>query len=80
MLKKCALCGKGPLSGRNVSRRGLAKKKGGTGSKITRSTKRRFYPNLRKVRIYIGKKLKRVYVCVKCLKRPDFLKLTSKAS
>jgi large subunit ribosomal protein L28 len=69
MLRRCFICGKKVLVGRNVSRRGLAKKKGGTGSKITRSTKRRFYPNLRKVWIKIKDKAKRVYVCIKCIKK-----------
>lgn len=68
MLKKCAICGKGLMSGHNVSHRGLAKKKGGTGKKTTRVTKRKFLPNLRKMRIFISGKLKNTYVCIKCLK------------
>lgn len=68
MLKKCAICGKGLMSGHNVSRRGLAKKKGGTGKKTTRVTKRKFLPNLRKIRLLIEGKPKRVYACIKCIK------------
>jgi large subunit ribosomal protein L28 len=68
MYRRCFICGKGVLVGRNVSRRGLSKKKGGTGSKITRSTKRRFYPNLRKIWIKFKDKAKLVYVCIKCIK------------
>ncbi|MCM8791881.1 MAG: 50S ribosomal protein L28 [Candidatus Omnitrophica bacterium] len=57
------------LRGRYVSRRGLSKKKGGTGSKITRSTKRKFYPNLRQIWIKLkDNRVKRVYVCIKCIK------------
>lgn len=74
MLKKCALCGKSPITGRIVVRKGLAKKKGGTGSKIVRSTKRKFLPNLRKMRILIGNRPQRVYVCAKCLKKGGFQK------
>lgn len=68
MLKKCAICGKGVMTGHNVSRRGLAKKKGGTGKKTTRVTKRRFLPNLRKICMSVKGRVKRGYVCVKCLK------------
>lgn len=69
MLKKCAICGKGPLTGKSVVRKGLAKKKGGTGKKIVRSTKRKFLPNLQKIRIFIDNHVKRVNVCTKCLKK-----------
>lgn len=75
MLKKCALCGKGPLTGRSVVRKGLAKKKGGTGSKIVRSTKRRFYPNLQKMRILINNHPQRAYICTKCLKKGRVTKI-----
>ncbi len=69
MLKICAICGKGPMSGKRVVRKGLAKKKGGTGSKIVRSTKRKFLPNIQKVRILVDGKAKQAYVCTKCLKK-----------
>ena len=69
MLRICAICGKGALTGRNVTRKGLAKKKGGTGKKIVRSTKRKFLPNLQKMRILIGNHPRKAYVCTKCLKK-----------
>jgi len=69
MLKICALCGKGQVAGRSIVRKGLAKKKGGTGKKVTRSTVRTFLPNLQKMRILINKRPKRVYVCTKCIKK-----------
>ncbi len=69
MLKKCALCGKGQAAGRSVVRKGLAKKKGGTGKKVTRTTVRAFLPNLQKIRIIIDGSRKRVYVCTKCIKK-----------
>lgn len=68
MLKKCVLCGKGEMSGRNITRRGLAKKKGGTGKKTTRTTKRTFHANLHKIRTVLKRKLQTVYVCTKCIK------------
>jgi large subunit ribosomal protein L28 len=33
-----------------------------------RATKRRFDPNLQKVRIFVGTAPRRVYVCTRCLK------------
>lgn len=74
MLKICALCGKGELPGKKVVRKGLAKKKGGTGSKISDWTKRRFLPNLQKMRIIINDKISRAYVCARCIKKTDFQK------
>jgi len=75
MLKICAICGKKSLTGRNVVRKGLAKKKGGTGKKIVRSTKRKFFSNLQKMRILINNHPKRVYICTKCLKKGKILKV-----
>ncbi|KPK97704.1 MAG: hypothetical protein AMJ95_07915 [Omnitrophica WOR_2 bacterium SM23_72] len=75
MLKKCALCGKGELSGKLVTRKGQYKAKGGTGSKIARSTMRKFLPNLQKMRILIKGHPKRVYVCTKCIKKENLHKV-----
>ncbi len=75
MFKKCAICGKGPLSGKSVVRKGLLKKKGGTGSKIVRWTMRRFLPNLQKIRIVIAGKAQKAYVCAKCLKKGNLKKV-----
>ena len=74
MLKKCAICGKGPQSGKSVVRKGLLKKKGGTGSKIVRWTMRKFLPNLQKIRVVIKGKTKKAYVCAKCLKKGNIKK------
>jgi len=72
MLKKCAICGKGKLTGKVVTRKGLAKSKGGTGSKISRWTKRKFSPNLQKMRILIKGHPRKVYLCAKCIKKGKF--------
>jgi len=74
MFKKCALCGKGELTGKLVTRKGQYKSKGGTGSKISRWTMRRFLPNLQKMRLIIKGHPKRVYVCAKCIKKGSFQK------
>jgi large subunit ribosomal protein L28 len=74
MLRKCTICGKGHQTGKVVSRKGLYKKKGGTGSKICRSSKREFLPNLQRMRILIGGHPCRVYLCSRCIKKGAFLK------
>jgi large subunit ribosomal protein L28 len=74
MIKKCALCGKGAQTGKKVVRKGLAKKKGGTGKKTVRWTKRKFKPNLHKMRILIKGHPQKVFVCTKCIKKGRFKK------
>jgi len=68
MSKICAICGKRPAAGRTIKRRGLAKKKGGVGQKITGVNPRRFLPNLQTVRAIVDGTPMRIRVCVKCLK------------
>ncbi len=55
MAKVCHSCGKGPAFGNSRSHSMVA-------------TKRRFDPNLQKVKILVGKAPRRVYVCTRCLK------------
>ncbi len=74
MFKTCVICGKGPLNGRSVVRKGLVKSKGGTGSKIVRSAKRLFLPNLQKIRIMIKGKATTSFVCTKCIKKGEIRK------
>jgi len=74
MLKVCALCGKGSLAGKLVVRKGLAKKKGGTGSKIARVSMRKFKPNIQKMRILVDNHPRKVYLCTQCIKKGRFQK------
>lgn len=74
MLRKCAICSKGAMSGRTLVRKGLEKKKGGTGSKISRRNLRKFKANLQKMRILVNGHPKQVYLCSRCIKKSDFLK------
>jgi large subunit ribosomal protein L28 len=74
MSKICLICGKKPVAGRTIVRRGLAKKKGGVGQKITGITPRRFLPNLKTVRAIIDGTPQRIRVCVKCLKAGKVVK------
>jgi len=55
MAKICLVCGKGPSFGHNRSHSMVA-------------TKRRFDPNLQRVRVLVNGVAKRVYVCTRCLK------------
>jgi large subunit ribosomal protein L28 len=55
MAKICSTCAKGPAYGNNRSH-------------SMRATRRRFEPNLQKVRVLINGAPRRVYVCTRCLK------------
>ena len=68
MSRVCSICGKGPAAGRSTVRRGMAKRLGGVGKKIVRTNKRRFLPNLQKVKALVGKTKKTILVCTECIK------------
>ena len=68
MSKICEICGKKPAAGRTIKRRGLSRKKGGVGLKITGINIRRFLPNLKTVRAIVNGTPMHIRVCVKCLK------------
>ena len=68
MSKVCSICGKGPATGRTITRRGMAKAKGGVGKRVVRTNKRRFLPNLKSIKAIVGKTRKSITVCVECLK------------
>ncbi len=74
MSKVCDICGKGPHTGNKISRRGLAKKKGGVGKRITGISKRTILPNLQKVRAVVDGKVKTVRVCAKCIRSGKIVK------
>jgi large subunit ribosomal protein L28 len=50
MARFCELTGKGPRKGSIIWRSGKAKKAGGIGTHVTAITKRRFLPNLQRVK------------------------------
>ena len=50
MARFCELTGKGPMKGSIIWRSGKAKKAGGIGTHVTAITKRRFLPNLQRVK------------------------------
>ncbi len=61
MSKKCEICGKSVKIGRQISH-------------SHRVSSRKFKPNLQKVRALMDGKVKRVWVCTKCLKAGKVLK------
>lgn len=69
MPRVCESCGKRTHKGRMYTRRGLPKKKGGIGLKITGKTLRRFRPNVQTVRIREANgTVRTAKLCAKCLK------------
>jgi large subunit ribosomal protein L28 len=50
MARICELTGKRPIKGSKIWRSGKAKKQGGIGTHVTAITKRRFFPNLQRVK------------------------------
>ncbi len=80
-MQKCAVCEKGPISGNSIARRGMAKKKGGVGKKITGIKRRRFLPNLQRVKAIIGNgTVRRIWVCSACLQAGRVKKAVSRKS
>lgn len=68
MAKRCEICGKRPVAGKTIARRGMARKKGGAGRKITGTSHRRFLPNLKQIKVILGGRTKRIRLCSSCLK------------
>ncbi len=70
MARVCDICSKRTHVGSRVQRRGITKKKGGIGLRITSRTKRKFKSNIQKVRTRSadGKSVKRMKVCTRCIK------------
>jgi large subunit ribosomal protein L28 len=74
MARECEICGKKTTFGKSYARRGLAKKEGGVGRRITGKTRRTFKPNIQKVRAKVGGSVKRIKVCTSCLRSNKILK------
>jgi len=61
MAKMCEICGKKPLVGSNISH-------------AHNITKRRFNPNLQRVRAVYNGRVKRIMVCTNCIKSGHVVK------
>ena len=55
MARVCEVCGKGPITGHNVSH-------------ANNKTPRRWYPNLQRARVVIDGTVRRIRVCTRCIK------------
>jgi large subunit ribosomal protein L28 len=69
MARICELTGKGPIKGSHIWRSGKAKKKGGIGTHVTAITKRRFMPNLQRVKAVINGEVRYVRVTASAIKK-----------
>ena len=68
MSRVCHFTGKRTTTGNKISRRGKAKYLGGVGRKVTGISKRKFKPNVQKVRAVIGGKVCRIKVSAKAIR------------
>jgi len=68
MAKVCDICGKGGRAGNRVIRHGLRKSKGGIGLHTTGVNKRRFLPNLSRIKVVVNGGKMRKTVCAACIK------------
>ncbi len=68
MPRVCHFLGKKTTSGRSYTHRGKAKYLGGVGTKVTGITKRKFKPNIQRVRAVIDGKICRIKVSAKAIR------------
>lgn len=68
MSRVCCFTGKKTVSGRSITRRGKAKYLGGVGRRITGISKRKFKPNVQKVRAVIDGTVCRIRVSAKAIR------------
>jgi large subunit ribosomal protein L28 len=73
MARTCPITGRHTRSGAQIARRGLSKKSGGIGLRITGHTKRKFKANIQPTRVWVPelKQFVRVRVSTRGLKHID---------
>jgi len=69
MSRICELTGKRAIKGSIIWRSGKAKKKGGIGTHITAITKRKFQPNLQRVKALVDGQVRYINVSAKAIKQ-----------
>lgn len=74
MPRKCPFTGKKTRAGRKYARRGKAKYLGGVGIKITGKTKRKFKPNMQRVRAVIDGQVVKINVSAKAIRNGFIVK------
>ena len=69
MARICAITGKRPVVGGKISHKGVSKKAGGIGLQLVKINKRKFRPNLQRVRVKLPSgQVKRMWVAAKAIK------------
>jgi large subunit ribosomal protein L28 len=68
MARKCYFTGKKTRTGNSIARRGKAKYLGGVGRKVTGISRRKFKPNIQKVRAVIDGRVCRIRVSAKAIR------------
>ena len=74
MARLCDICGKGLRTGNTIVRHGMPKAKGGIGLHTTGITRRRFLPNLQKLRVVENGGIVVRKVCTNCIKSGKIIK------
>ena len=69
MARICELTGKAPMKGSIIWRSGKAKKVGGIGTHVTAITKRRFFPNLQRVKAVVNGEVRYIRVSARAIKK-----------
>ena len=74
MARICEVTGRGPRKGSHIWRSGKAKKQGGIGTHVTAITKRRFLPNLQRVKVIIDGEVRYARVSTRAIKKGQVTK------
>ena len=69
MARICELTGTGPIKGSHIWRSGKSKKSGGIGTHVTAITKRRFLPNLQRVKAVVNGEVRYIRVTASAIKK-----------
>jgi large subunit ribosomal protein L28 len=69
MSRICELTGKRPMKGSIIWRSGKSKKSGGIGTHVTAITKRRFMPNLQRVKAVVNGEVRYIRASVSAIKK-----------
>jgi large subunit ribosomal protein L28 len=79
MARICELTGARPMKGSIIWRSGKPKKQGGIGTHITAITKRKFMPNLQRVKAVVNGEVRYIRVSAKALKQGLVVKAPKRA-
>ena len=80
MSAECQVCGKKAQVGNSVEIRGKAKYLGGVGTKVTGITRRKFKPNLQRVKVALPQGgTKAMRVCTQCIRSGSVRKAVKRA-